>query len=345
MEAEADFDSGLLRTEVSHRRRSASVSEDYSVQKTNDDATECKFVAAQLGYYSDRFIPAFIHACNSEKPHHRDPEITRGYWARTSAITSMVVQFVQLAGPSTQILNLGAGFDTLYWRLKDAGLSFYKFVELDFSSVTAKKICQIKRNKNVNLTEFFSKTVEEKQHSDLHAGDYHLIGTDLRQIREFDGKLATADLDFSQPTLVIAECVFVYMDEAHSHELIEDVAKRFETVAVLNYEQVNMTDTFSKVMSTNLSSRGIHLPGLSTCKSLQTQKQRFLNVGFSHVQAWTISEIYSQHFQRQEVSRIESLEPLDEKELLTQLLEHYCLVYAFKDSTKMRESLAQLQVK
>ncbi|KAL3077050.1 hypothetical protein niasHT_035893 [Heterodera trifolii] len=226
-----------------------------------------------LGYYFDRFIPAFIHACNSEKPYHRDPEINRGYWARTSAITSMVVQFVE-------------------------------FAELDFSSVTAKKISNQAKS-------------------------------DLRQIREFDGKLATADLDFSQPTLVIAECVFVYMDEAHSHELIEEVAKRFETVAVLNYEQVNMTDTFSKVMSTNLSSRGIHLPGLPTCKSLQTQKQRFLNVGFPHVQAcWTISEIYSQHLQRQEVSKIESLEPLDEKELLTQLLEHYCLVMRLKTRPK-----------
>uniref|UniRef100_A0A914GUF6 Leucine carboxyl methyltransferase 1 n=1 Tax=Globodera rostochiensis TaxID=31243 RepID=A0A914GUF6_GLORO len=326
METEADFGSGMLRTEVSHRRRSASVSEDYSVQKTNDDATECKFVAAQLGYYNDKFIPAFIHACTSEKPYHRDPEITRGYWARTSAITSVVVQFIQLAGPSTQILNLGAGFDTLYWRLKDAGLAFYKFVEFDFSSVTAKKICQIKRNKNLNLMEFFSKSAEEKQHSDLHAGDYHLIGSDLRQMREFDGKLATADLDFSQPTIVIAECVFVYMDEGRSHELIEELAKRFETIAVVNYEQVNMTDTFSKVMSNNLNSRGIHLPGLSACKSLQTQKQRFLSTGYPYVQAWTINQIYNSFFQKHDVSRVESLEPLDERELLTQLLEHYCLV-------------------
>lgn len=47
MEAEADFGLGLLGTEVSHRRRSTSVSDDYSVQKTNDDATECNI---QLSY-------------------------------------------------------------------------------------------------------------------------------------------------------------------------------------------------------------------------------------------------------------------------------------------------------
>ena len=43
--------------------------------------------------------------------------------------------------------------------------------------------------------------------------------------------------------------------------------------------------------------------------------------------------------------RIEMIEPLDERELLTQLLEHYCLVYAFKDATKNREALASLAVK
>jgi O-methyltransferase involved in polyketide biosynthesis len=57
-------------------------------------------------------------------------------------------------------------------------------------------------------------------------------------MREFEQKLATADLDFSQPTIVLAECVFVYMDEQHSQELIEELAKLFETIAIINYEQV-----------------------------------------------------------------------------------------------------------
>ncbi len=46
-----------------------------------------------------------------------------------------------------QIINLGCGFDTLYWRLRDAGLMVQNFIELDFPTVTAKKCYQIKRNK------------------------------------------------------------------------------------------------------------------------------------------------------------------------------------------------------
>uniref|UniRef100_A0A915J4P7 [phosphatase 2A protein]-leucine-carboxy methyltransferase n=1 Tax=Romanomermis culicivorax TaxID=13658 RepID=A0A915J4P7_ROMCU len=49
-------------------------------------------------------------------------------------------------GPDCQIVNLGCGFDTLYWRLRhdhpDRKI-FRKFVEIDFSSITAKKISQI----------------------------------------------------------------------------------------------------------------------------------------------------------------------------------------------------------
>jgi [phosphatase 2A protein]-leucine-carboxy methyltransferase len=62
-----------------------------------------------------------------------------------------------MAGPSTQIISLGAGFDTLYWRLKETGHKFYKFVEFDFSSVTSKKIRQIRRYRNVDLCSYFSK--------------------------------------------------------------------------------------------------------------------------------------------------------------------------------------------
>uniref|UniRef100_A0A915ED73 Leucine carboxyl methyltransferase 1 n=1 Tax=Ditylenchus dipsaci TaxID=166011 RepID=A0A915ED73_9BILA len=344
METEADLGDGLLSSSISIRRRSASVSDDYSVQKTNDDATESKFAAVQLKYWSDKFIDHFVYASGVDSLHRRDPEISRGYWARTASITSLVLQFIQRAGASAQIVNIGAGFDTLYWRLKDGGQKFYKYVEMDFSSVTSKKIRQIRRNhkQNIDLTSFFSQPPVESNHSDLLAGDYSLIGVDLRQIREFDEKLMLADLDVTQPTLFISECVLVYMDESNSAELLTHVSKTFTTAAFINYEQVNMNDNFGRIMLDNLHQRGIMLPGLPTCETLQTQMRRFLTSGWSMAKAWTINQVYNQLLKKQEVERIEDLEPLDEKELLTQLLEHYCLVYAFKDSTNHRPELAEL---
>lgn len=48
MEPEAELGDGYLGTEIGIRRRTTSVSDDYSVQKTNDDATECKYIASKV---------------------------------------------------------------------------------------------------------------------------------------------------------------------------------------------------------------------------------------------------------------------------------------------------------
>lgn len=56
---------------------------------------------------------------------------------------------MQLSGGKGQIINLGAGFDTLYWRLREAGNIPANFVELDFPSITAKKCYHIKKHKQL----------------------------------------------------------------------------------------------------------------------------------------------------------------------------------------------------
>lgn len=45
------------------------------------------------------------------------------------------------------MVNIGAGFDTLFWRLRSTGDDPLRFVELDFSEVTAKKTHYIQRAK------------------------------------------------------------------------------------------------------------------------------------------------------------------------------------------------------
>jgi len=339
MEGEAALGDAHLGAQVGIRRRSASVSDDYSVQKTNDDATECKYAAVKLNYWYDNFIDHFAHAVPK-----RDPEISCGYWARVTTVTSIVKQFIEKNNGKCQIISLGAGFDTLFWRLKEMHLSGFTYVEVDFSSVTAKKIKNIRKpHGEPMLNSFFSKNIEESHHSDLHAGDYHLLGADLRQLSELEQKLDTVHLDITLPTLILVECVFVYMIPEKSAELIKFFAEKFPTIAFLNYEQVNVEDTFGKVMVCNLKERGIMVPGLPACKDLEFQKERFIENGFTDVQAWTVLDIYRNQLSKVEVERIEAIERLDEKELLTQLLEHYCFVYAFKDTTEEYEHLKNIR--
>uniref|UniRef100_A0A1I8ATA8 Leucine carboxyl methyltransferase 1 n=1 Tax=Steinernema glaseri TaxID=37863 RepID=A0A1I8ATA8_9BILA len=340
MEDEAKLDDGHLRASVGIRRRSTSVSEDYSVQKTNDDASECKYSAVKLKYWEDEFLNKFVHSLTPSEL-FRDPEISRGYWARVSAITSIVKQFVEKVGSSAQIVNLGCGFDTLYWRLKKEEKKFYVFVDVDFSSVTARKIKQIRKPGTPDLTAMFSEPISEDHHTDLHCGDYHLVGADIRQTKELHQKLMSTGIDFTQPTLFISECVLVYMTTAQSSFLLKELGTWFSTASFVNYEQVHMNDVFGKVMLDNLQKRGIGLLGLSACEDLDTQRTRFLSNGWTDASAWTMNDVYSK-LDAEEVKRIENLQMLDEVELLSQLLDHYCLVYATKDSSESHANLRDI---
>lgn len=72
--------------------------------------------AVERGYWEDRFLQPF---CPSRRKRQRRPPIIhRGYYARTKAVYILVKQFIAKVGAGAQIVNLGAGNDTLYWRLK-----------------------------------------------------------------------------------------------------------------------------------------------------------------------------------------------------------------------------------
>ncbi|RCN33209.1 leucine carboxyl methyltransferase [Ancylostoma caninum] len=334
MDPEASFPDETLSASISMRRRSHSFSDDYSVQRTNDDATQCKFAAVQLGYWKDEFLPRFAYGSGADQNARRDPEISIGYWARVSAVNLLVERFIERTQGQCQIISIGCGFDTLFWRLKSSGKSVKKFVDVDFSSVTAKKIRQIRKPGTPDLVSLFSEPPKETQHTDLHCGDYNLVGADLRQWAEFKSKLESVGIDSTLPTLFLAECVLVYMSVDQSAELLKHISEFFDTVVFVNYEQVRIKDAFGSVMQKNLEQRGIYLPGLPACSDIETQKERFTHSGWSNVTVVDMNTVYKKLLPQQEVSRIEKIEHLDEMELLRQLLDHYCIGYALNDKSE-----------
>lgn len=74
--------------------------------------------------------------------------------------------------------------------------------------------------------------------SELHASNYHIIGTDLRNVTELDKKLSQSGVNFDLPTLFLTECVLVYMEPDSSSMLLHWIAKKFNDVFFINYEQV-----------------------------------------------------------------------------------------------------------
>lgn len=64
---------------------------DEGVQATNDDASECKRSAVQLGYWEDKYISLFVRG--SER---KAPEINRGYFARIRGVRILIDKFLKV---------------------------------------------------------------------------------------------------------------------------------------------------------------------------------------------------------------------------------------------------------
>ncbi|CAB4068416.1 CSPG4 [Lepeophtheirus salmonis] len=286
--------------------------------------------------WSDDGNPFLAHFWNRGISSERKaPEIHLGYYTRVHGLQTLLEKASVTFGKPVQILNLGCGYDTLYWRLRsknhpDTRIS--NFVEIDYPSITSLKLSAIKRSKE--LLSYLSEDEIRCSKTDLHASSgYHLLGTDLcGSLENLDSKLSSqCGIDYDAPTIFLAECVLIYLDPTKSLALLSWIADKFSRAVFVHHEQFNMNDRFGRVMLNSLRSRGTDLPGMEYCVSSQTQSNRFLKAGWTGCRTWTMNEVYAE-FPPEEISRVEKLEHLDERELMSQLFEHYYSTIRNKDS-------------
>ena len=110
-------------------------SSDAGVIATAEDALLCKLFATRKRYWKDPFL---VHFASMRRPSRRPPLINRGYFARVMALEKLVRQFAQAAGAAAQVISVGAGLDTTFFRLRDAGDVFAEgtlYFEVDFAEV------------------------------------------------------------------------------------------------------------------------------------------------------------------------------------------------------------------
>uniref|UniRef100_A0A8C3D493 Leucine carboxyl methyltransferase 1 n=3 Tax=Corvus TaxID=30420 RepID=A0A8C3D493_CORMO len=259
-----------------------------------------------------------------------------GYYARVHGVSYLIKAFLEKTECNCQIVNLGAGMDTLFWRLKDENLLPRKYFEVDFPMIVARKIHNIKSKPPL------SKPIMESHSGDsllidshsLDSSRYSIVGADLRFSSDLEEKLKKHSLDIHLPTLLVAECVLVYMTPQQSANLLKWAASTFPVAMVINYEQVNMRDRFGQIMIENLQRRQCNLAGVELCSSLDSQRERLLLNGWENARAIDMMKVYS-FLPQADVKRIEALEFLDEKELFEQLMQHYCICWASKDSSNL----------
>ncbi|KAF7361400.1 Leucine carboxyl methyltransferase 1 [Mycena sanguinolenta] len=314
---------------------------DSSIRLTDTDAALARFSAVQKGYLQDPYIKPFVPRSHLQPP--RPPLINIGTFVRATAIDDLVFQWLQTStnhGTRCQIVSLGAGSDTRFWRIatgahKDA---LAAYVEMDFPEITTKKGMAIRKSKELSAVLGDPADVAVAHGgTGLSSPKYHLLPADLRlPPKETLGKVLASGsspiLSPTLPTLLLFECVLVYMSPAESSAVLQWFRDYFSpdgsgVLGSIVYEMFRLQDSFGRVMVQNLKARQVSLPGAAPYPDIASLPGRYLNLGFTSAHALTLKEIRKSYISPAELERISQLELMDEIEELDLVLDHYAITW------------------
>jgi len=212
------------------------------------------------------------------------------------------------------------------------------YFELDFPDVTTKKAMAIRKSKLLSgaLGSPDDITIASGG-TDLHSSRYHLLPCDLRLPPTTSlAPVLSELLSPSLPTLLLCECVLVYISPESSAALFDWFVNHFGTardgsvLGAVVYEMFGLQDAFGQVMLNNLRSRNVSLPGAAPYPTIESLRGRFDRYGFAFSHALTLNEVGEKYIDEVELQRLSRLELLDELEELNLLLEHYAITWGAK---------------
>jgi [phosphatase 2A protein]-leucine-carboxy methyltransferase len=345
---------GRARGGPASSRAGGEAARDDAVRATDQDAAGSRVSCVELGYLDDPYAAHFATqpsarrlpllnrgtACPHRPPPRTVSHFPAGSYVRTSAIDTLVDAF--LTTPTSapkQIVSLGAGTDTRFFRLraKYPGEHII-YHELDFPANTAAKLLSIQRSDK--LQDALGDT-----HSDLgsplteyhRALGYNVHALDLRTLAAGAASLpALPNLSPTAPTLILSEMCLVYLQP----EVVKDILHTLTThylapatpASLVLYEPIRPHDAFGRTMIANLASRNIHLPTLTAYPELADQRARLRECGFvDGSRAADTAFIWRKWVSSGEKERVGRLEMLDELEELELLLRHYAVCWGWRD--------------
>ncbi|KAF2724310.1 leucine carboxyl methyltransferase [Polychaeton citri CBS 116435] len=317
--------------DTSNLENSENEKNDRIIQQTDYDASSSRVSAVALGYLDDPYAQLFLQP--GEQIAKRYPMHNRGSYVRTTAIDRFVTSFIRhpsMEGGDAkrQIISLGAGSDTRFWRLcrGDHGRrTDVVYHELDFEKNVEQKRQAIERAPE--LESQLEPTAEMPSTYFLHA-------LDLRTLARSPTEHKITGLNPSLPTLLLSECCLCYVPPDTATSIIKYFTNIINgPVAVILYEPIRPYDPFGRTMVANLGSRGIQLQTLRRFHSLEAQRKRLQMAGFDDKQgARDIHQIWTDNdwISEAERERVEKLEWLDEVEEWELIGSHYCVTWGWK---------------
>ena len=277
-----------------------------SVEDTALDAANAKLSAVTSGYYTDRYIEYFV-------PDRRRqlPPMNLGYYVRILSMYEAVVKFHEIHGDNMQVVILGCGYDTLFWRLRDEAITFANWFDLDMKYIIDKKSSIIKGSVFQPLT------------------NYHLLQCDLSDFDQFQTVLNSNGFQ-DIPTVFIDECTLIYVDPNAVDKII-NFASKLKSSGFISYGMVRPDDNFGKMMVKNFNAIGAPLKGINAYPTIASHKERFEKSGYSKVKSVDLNKVMRDVIKPEERIRVARLEIQDDPEELEFMLMHYVLALAGTD--------------
>ena len=312
-----------------------------TLRETAVDACSRKVHAVTKGYFHDRYLAAF----NADTTYINSPLMNRGYWLRVKAVEATVNRFVEsLAdGEDFQVVSIGSGYDTLFFRWAEgsqckaecpndqfsispqsaAGRAMAdgrlkKFVEIDLPDVITGKD-QVIKHREV-LQEIIAGCGDGKV--------YRTIASDITDVKQLTADLR-AELDPKRATLIICECVLVYIDARHSTAMLKSFTdgsvfdnEANKNIMFFGYDAINPTSPFGKQMVHSLAERGVPLKGIHDLPSPQAHVDRAKACGFENVRSVTMKTLFGT-VPVEAQKRLNALEQIDDYDEWCLVHEHY----------------------
>jgi [phosphatase 2A protein]-leucine-carboxy methyltransferase len=278
-----------------------------SVEDTALDAANAKLSAISRGYFIDPYIEYFV-----PMEVRQIPPMNLGYFVRTLAMSEAVSRFQKVHGESIQVVCLGGGYDTLFWRLRDKNVKVGHWFDIDLPHVVSRKSL-------VFDNEIFQPL-----------DNYSLLECDMAQPNLLENVLKSNGFVVDVPTVFLDECTLIYV-EPNSVDLIIKFAGSLKASGFISYAMVKPDDPFGQLMVENFNNFGAPLKGIVPYPTVQSHRERFLNGGYKKVKAVDMDVAMNKLLTREEYIRVHRLEIHDDPEELSFMLSHYVLAIASTD--------------
>jgi [phosphatase 2A protein]-leucine-carboxy methyltransferase len=272
--------------------------------------------AVSTGYLQDQYAEAFFPA--GEPIAKRYPIINRGTYVRTTAIDQLVLRFLK-TNPSQpkQIISLGAGSDTRFFRLCAGQTYPVTYHELDFPANVNPKRTALRASPTL------SRLILPPTDTTTTGGpSYHLHALDLRDLT-LKSPPIIPHLATDIPTLLLSECCLCYVPPEIASSILSYFTMNISSptpLGIVLYEPIRPDDAFGRTMVVNLASRGIHMQTLRQYGTLGKQRERLRVAGFDGEQgARDVLGIFEGWVGEGERRRVEGL-----------VAAHYCVAWAWR---------------